>query len=66
MYNKLRGFFAENGIKHKEVADLIGINPDTFSRKLKGEVAFSIDQMKTICSHYNISADAYFFEERVS
>lgn len=61
-YLKLKGFFAENGIKHKEVAKLIGVSESNFSKKINrnGE-DFTKDQVVLICKHYNLNANEYFF-----
>lgn len=66
MYSEFRGFLAENGIKHKWVADLIGVTPACFSQKMRGITPFSVEQIRKICQKYGISADQYFFKQKVS
>lgn len=60
-YNKLKGYFAEKNIKHKEVADLIDVTVATFSKKInRNGSEFTADEIRTICKHYNISSDNFF------
>ena len=57
---KFKAYLVENGIKQKEVSDLLGLTLPCFNRKLNGKEPFTFEQIKTICKHYNISADEYF------
>ena len=57
---KFKGYCAEHNIKQKDIAELLGITPQTVSRKMNGKEPFTLDQVKTICAHYGISADEYF------
>lgn len=57
---KFKGYCAEHNIKQKDIAELLGITPQTVNRKLNGKEPFTLDQVKTICAHYGISADEYF------
>jgi hypothetical protein len=40
-----------------EVADLLRISPDSAYRRIRGEKPISLDELETICVHYNMSAD---------
>lgn len=64
-YNKIKAFFVENGIKHKEVAQLLQVNPNTISKKLNGFGGdFSLSDAKLL--HYQLGVPiAYFFEPEV-
>ncbi len=66
MYSKFQGFLAENNIKKKDVAALIGVSESGLSQKFKGDVEFTLQQVRAICTEYGISADEYFFAEKVS
>lgn len=35
-YNKIKAYFVENEIKHKDVAALLKVKPNTISKKLNG------------------------------
>ena len=57
---KFKGYCAENKIKQTEIADLLGIKPESVNRKLNGKEPFTFEQVKKICNRYKISADVYF------
>lgn len=58
---KFKAFCVERGIKQKEIADLIGISRCHVSLKLNGKEPFTLEQVKFLCEHFQISADEYFF-----
>ena len=57
---KFKGYCVENGIKQSEVAKILRINRYTVNRKLNGHEPFTLEQVRTLCQHYGISADIYF------
>ena len=57
---KFKGFCAENGIKQAELADLLNLSISTINRKMNGREQFTLDQVRTLCRHFKISADIYF------
>ena len=61
-YNKLIGFFAEHDIKHKEVAEMLGITVASFSNKINRNngADFNAKEMRAICKNYKLSADRFF------
>lgn len=61
-YNKMKAYFVENGIKLKEVAELLGISRVTLSYKLNRyrNADFSLKEVRTLCRRYNLSADEFF------
>ncbi len=59
-YDKFKGWLVEHKIKQSEVAGLLGIAESNLNLKLNGKQDISIEQVRTICSHYGISADEYF------
>ncbi|WP_282926727.1 hypothetical protein [Helcococcus kunzii] len=62
-YFKLKGFFAEKGIKHKDVAKLLNIAESNFSRKInKNGEDFTKNQVIIICKKYNLDANIYFLQ----
>lgn len=40
------------------LADVLSISPDAVYRRYRGETALTINEVKKLCSHYNISFDA--------
>ena len=62
VYNKLKAYFVENGIKLKEVAELLGISRVTLSYKLNRyrNADFSLKEVRMLCRRYNLSADEFF------
>ena len=61
-YNKLKAYFVENGIKQKEVAELLGISRVTLSYKLNRyrNSDFTLEEVRTLCSWYNLPAGEFF------
>ena len=57
---KFKGFCAEHKIKQSEIAELLQITVQSVNRKLNGNEPFTLEQVKTLCKHYEISADDYF------
>lgn len=66
-YKELRLLLEREGIRHKEVADMIGMNPARFSQKInRNKSNFTIDEASAICDELDISMDDYFFNKNVS
>lgn len=60
-YNKFKGYLASNNIRHKDVAEMLGITYTTFSKKInRSNADFTIDEIRKICNKYNISSDQFF------
>lgn len=57
---KFKEFCSERQIKQKDIAELLNISIQSASRKINGKESFTLNQVKTICLHYGISADKYF------
>lgn len=57
---KFKGYCAEHGIKQSEIAQLLNITIGNTNEKLNGKQNFTLDQIKTLCNKYQISADEYF------
>lgn len=58
-----KGWCVSRGIRQKEIADLLGLGIQSVNNKLNGKEEFTLPQIKTICKHYNISADIFLDEE---
>ena len=62
-YLKLKGYLAEKGIKHKDVAKLLGINESNFSRKInKNGEDFTKNQVILLCKTFNLDANKFFLD----
>lgn len=57
---KFKGFCAERNIKQTEIAQILNITVQSVSRKMNGKEPFTLEQVKTLCSFFQISADEYF------
>lgn len=57
---KFKGYCSENGIKQIEIAEILNLTVQSVNKKINGKEPFTFDQIKTLCKHYNISADEYF------
>ena len=58
--HKFKGYCAENGIKQAEVAEILGLSISMVNQKMNGHMKWTLEQVKTLCKHYGISADIYF------
>lgn len=57
---KFKGYCVENGIKQKELAELLDLSISVVNQKMNGRLDWTLEQVKTLCKHYGISADIYF------
>lgn len=56
--NKLRGKLYEKGITQEELANEIGINSSTFSRKMRADgLAFTVGQMHMIVDTLHLTGE---------
>lgn len=63
-FYKLKGYLAENGIKHKVLADRVGMSEASFSQKInRSGSVFSLDEVMMICDELDISADDFFLTQ---
>ncbi|ARJ30150.1 plasmid maintenance system antidote protein VapI [Staphylococcus epidermidis] len=66
-YQDLRNFIDASQYSHKDVANMIGMNPARFSQKInRNKSNFTIDEASAICEVLDISMDEYFFNQNVS
>lgn len=64
-YNKIKAFLVENEIKHKHVAALLQMKPNTISKKLNGFGGdFTLEEAKLMHVELGVPI-AYFFEPAV-
>lgn len=55
--NKLRELRESHGYTSKQVAELININPSTYSKLENDKKSIDIDELKSLTKLYKISAD---------
>ncbi|MCS4486344.1 helix-turn-helix domain-containing protein [Staphylococcus americanisciuri] len=64
---KLRLLLEERGLKHQEVAQMVGMKPSKFSQKInRNKSDFTLKEASLICNVLDISMDEYFFVQDVS
>ena len=51
-YPELAGEMAKHGDTQKSIAKLLDLSIPSFSRRLSGEVDWSIGEIETLCKHY--------------
>lgn len=67
-FAKFKGFLVEKRIQQTEVAELIGVSRPYLNMILNGQrgADFTINQVNTICNHYGIDIDEYFFKPKAA
>lgn len=59
-YPKVKGFLVENGIRQKDVANMLKMSISTFNNKLNGIGDFTITDVKKMCTELEVEADIFF------
>lgn len=60
-YRKLKSFMVENDISNTAAAKVIGVKPNTFSKKLNRiNTDFTLQEMRTLCITYDLDANVFF------
>lgn len=62
--NKLRGKIKECQYTQREVADLIGVCPQTLSKKLNKKTPFELPEAIKLCEVLGTTLDAMFLPDR--
>lgn len=57
---RFKGYCASHGIKQKDIAEILDISVSNVNEKMNGRQPFTLEQVKTLCKQYQISADDYF------
>ena len=58
----------ESGLKKGYIADKLGVSPQTFSSRLRGEIGWTVKEIAITCRLLNLSArdrDQIFFSKDV-
>lgn len=62
-YLKLKGYFASKNILNKEVAEILGITPQSFSAKInRSGQDFTKDQVAILCKKFKLDANEFFLD----
>ncbi len=64
--NKIKAKIVERGMTQGEVAEIIGISANSFSRKINGKRDFSLSEAISLCSVLNLENPGEIFFERKS
>lgn len=64
-YPNLLAEIARSGESNSYVAELLGISPPSFSRRLKGEIEWSKSEIDTLCEHFQKTYDYLFSTDAV-
>lgn len=51
-FPNLVGEMAKNGETQKTIGDLLGLKPSTISRKLSGQIDWSIGEVEILCEYF--------------
>lgn len=65
-FNKLKGKIAENNLTHREVAKVIGVAPNTFSRKINGTSPVTLKEAKKLADYFDTTIEELFFYNKVA
>ena len=62
--NKLKGVRNENNLTQKDMADLLGVNQDTYGMKERGERDFTVSEVNTILDIFtSVSYEELFYSD---
>jgi transcriptional regulator with XRE-family HTH domain len=59
---EVRGLIAKKRIKHKEVAQVLHVSPMAVSRRMRGEVSFTAEDMLLLASFLDVPVGALYGE----
>lgn len=58
LFLTVKNQLGDNASVAEEIATLLDISPDSAYRRMRGEKTITLDELYTICTHYNISVDS--------
>jgi hypothetical protein len=59
LFNKVKAQMADHLKLADELADILEISVDSAYRRIRGETTLSLEDIVTICNHYNLSFDSF-------
>lgn len=60
-FNRLKGFRAEMGLTQKQMADILGMNVNTYRKKENGEREFTLSEVAKAQEKLKVDPQYYFF-----
>lgn len=63
--NKIKAKIVEQGMTQGEVAKMIGISPNSLSRKLSGRRDFTLSEVMSLCTVLEIQDPKIFFCNKI-
>jgi len=63
MYPDIRGEMARHGETNNDLGKLLGVTSGSISRRLSGEIEWSISEIELLCKHYNKNYYELFTKE---
>lgn len=65
-YVELKKFMLENGIKQREIAEMLGVGASTMSQKLNRRGAdFSLAEVRVLCDAYSLDPEFFFLGSNI-
>lgn len=65
VYEKVRAYLSDNGLKQKAVAQKAGIPNTTFNAILNGKRTLYADDLRAICFALNVSPEVFIEVKRI-
>lgn len=65
-YDKVKAIRIEHGKSQDDLANLLGIQKSTYSRKENGHVTITLEEAKIISDYYNMYIEDIFFAPKVT
>lgn len=63
---EVRAIIARSGKKHGDVAEALGLSPSQLSRRVKGDIPFSAEQIAKLAQFFDVPVSAFFPEEQAA
>lgn len=63
IFPNLRAEKARRGDTLETLGALLGLSPPSVARRLSGQIAWSIDEIDTLCNYYNMPYENLFARE---
>jgi transcriptional regulator with XRE-family HTH domain len=60
LFQQIKNNLAQNISLVDEISDLLNISSDSAYRRIRGEKSLTIEELQSLCSHFNISLDKLF------
>lgn len=64
MYKRLKSAMIMKGDDQKTLAELLDVSIPSISRRLSGDIDWSISEIETLCERYNMSFEELFEKDK--